>query len=52
MPPETTFYMILAFAAYLGLLGAYVGSLFWRRTSLKRDSEALREMQAELERKP
>lgn len=50
MPPDTSFYMLLAFTAYLGLLGAYVGSLVWRRRSLERDSATLAELQADLDR--
>ncbi len=50
MPPDTYFYMYLAFAAYLGLLGAYVISLIVRRRNLERDSATLAEMQADLDR--
>ncbi|MBL8097396.1 MAG: hypothetical protein JNL73_24665 [Anaerolineales bacterium] len=50
MPPETSFYMVLAFTAYLSLLGAYVVSLIVRRRNLERDSATLAELQADLDR--
>lgn len=50
MPPDTTYYMVLAFAAYLGLLGLYVGSLVLRHRNLERDSATLAELQADLDR--
>ena len=52
MPPDTYFYMYLAFAAYLGLLGAYLISLIVRRRNLERDSATLAELQADLDRTP
>jgi hypothetical protein len=41
--------MVLAFTAYLGLLGAYVISLIVRRRNLERDSATLAELQADLD---
>ncbi len=41
MPPDTSFYMLLAYGVLLGMLGLYVLSLLLRRRNALRDLETL-----------
>jgi heme exporter protein D len=45
MPPDTGFYMLLAYGVLLGMLGLYVLSLLLRRRNALRDLETLRDLE-------